>query len=152
AYVLAFVLLVLTAPVAAVAVFEPRRVPPFVAPAIFLGTAGVIFLAQYRALLVTTLLAIVVTSAFLMRAQRGSGIVVSVAALVAFVGALAYVSEHFPTTKFQQAITALHQDPWFFAKQRLNIFGDVLSLYSEQPRYIVTGTGPATYSSRAWRT
>lgn len=152
AYQLVFFLIVFATLVVATTVFQPRRLPKPAAAALLAGAATVIFLAQYRALLLTTLLAIVVAAAFLVWARPASGIVVGTLVLIAFLGALTYVSERFPVTKLQETTTAIQEDPGFFVRARFDVLDDVLQLYSQEPRYLLTGTGPATYSSRAWRT
>jgi transcriptional regulator with XRE-family HTH domain len=150
AYQLVFFLIVLTALLAGMATFE-RRLSARLAPAFFVAIAAIIFLAQYRALLVTTLLSVVIIGALLSKV-RGSSVLVTSCLVVVFVGALTYVGAHYPRLKFEQTVAVLKSDPWFFASARLRVGEDIARLYSDNPRYIVTGTGPGTFSSRAWRT
>jgi transcriptional regulator with XRE-family HTH domain len=149
-YQLVFFLLVVTALLAGVVVFEPRRRTARLAPLMFVGIAGTIFLAQYRALLVTTIATVLLVGVVLASA-RGKGMLVAALLVAAFVASLSYVGSHFPTTKFRQTVAALQADPWYFVRARAGSLGDVGALYSENPRYVLTGTGPGTFSSRAWR-
>ena len=95
AYQLVFFLLVFAALVAGIATFEPRRSMARFAPLVFGLTFLVIFLAQYRALLVSTALTVVYVS-LLLGSQRGKGIVIGSVAAVALVAGLGYVSASTP--------------------------------------------------------
>jgi transcriptional regulator with XRE-family HTH domain len=151
AYQLVFFLLVFAALVAGISTFETQRRVARFAPLIFVATFLVIFLAQYRALLVSTALTILLLGAVL-SSTRGKGFLVGTAVIVAFVGGLEYVSARYPGFKFAATVQAVRNDPLLFVTARLAPGRDVISLYSDNPRFIVTGTGPGTYSSRAWRT
>lgn len=151
AYQLVFFLIVLAALLCGLATFERDRLAARAAPLMLPAVAVIVFLAQYRALLITTLLSVLLIGAFL-AAARGRGFLMGAIVAAAFIGSLLYVANEFPTTKFQTTIATIESDPWFYAKSRLQAADDVISLYSDEPRYIVTGTGPGTYSSRAWRT
>ena len=151
AYQLVFFLLILTSLFAGIRMWEPHRLTARAAPVFFVAVAAVIFLAQYRALLVATLVSVLVIGAFL-SVDRGSGVLLGAILLAVFVGSLSYVGAQFPTTKFDQTVSALQKDPWFFVDARIAPISSVTALYTDNPRYVVTGSGPATYSSRAWRT
>jgi len=151
AYQLVFYLLVFCALVAGIATVEPRRPSARGAPLIFGATFVVIFLAQYRALLVATAVVIVVV-ALMLRRESGKGVLVGGAVVLAFAAGLGYVATHFPEFKFAPTIRALQADPGSFVEGRLAPAKDIASLYADDPRFVVTGTGPGTYSSRAWRT
>jgi hypothetical protein len=151
AYQLVFFLLLLTALLAGIRAFEPKRIAARVAPAMFVGIALTIFLAQYRALLVTTLVSVLVIAGFLTTAHS-RGLVIGSFLVMAFVVALSFVAANYPTTKLSQTVQTLHSDPSLFAKARLRAAGDVVNLFSNTPRFMLTGAGPATFSSRAWRT
>ncbi len=152
AYQLVFFLLVLTALLGGVVVFQRRGLAARLAPAMFVGIAGIIFLAQYRALLVTTILVVLVIAFFLMKARPGTGILVGTLAVAAFIGSFNYVAQHFPSLNLSLAEQSIQSNPWYFVSQRLHALGDVVSLYGDDPLYIVAGTGPGTFSSRAWET
>jgi hypothetical protein len=134
-----------------IATFEPGRLAARASVLMLPAVAAIVFLAQYRALLVTTVLSVLLIGVFL-AAVRGRGFLVGSFVASAFIASLFYVAAEFPTTKFQSTIDTIQSDPWFFVETRLHAGGDVMNLYSDEPRYILTGTGPGTYSSRAWRT
>ena len=152
AYQLVFFLIVLTALLGGISIFERRRTAARFAPVMFVAIATIIFLAQYRALLVTTILSVIVIAFFLTKARPGRGLVIGTVVIVGFLGSLNYVASHFPKNKLTQATQTFQSDPWFFVSARIHALSDVASLYSNNPRFILTGTGPATFSSRAWRT
>jgi DNA-binding XRE family transcriptional regulator len=149
-YQLVFFLVVFASLVAGIATFEPGRLTARLAPLLITASFLVIFLAQYRALLVTTALSALAVG-FLLR-SRGRGLLVGSLVVVAFIGALTYVTSRFPITKYRPTVSALRTQPTSLAYPRLGAAGDVLRLYDDNPLFIVTGTGPGTYSSRAWRT
>jgi transcriptional regulator with XRE-family HTH domain len=149
-YQLVFYLIVFASLVAGIATFEPKRRTARLAPVLIGASFVVIFLAQYRALLITTALSALAVG-FLLR-SRGRGLIIGTFVVVALIGALAYVSSRFPVTKYEPAVVALRTQPTTFTSARLGAAGDVVKLYGDDPRFIVTGTGPGTYSSRAWRT
>jgi transcriptional regulator with XRE-family HTH domain len=151
AYQLVFFLLLLTALLAGIRAFEPKRSAARIAPAMFVGIALTIFLAQYRALLVTTIISVIVIAGFLTTAHS-RGLVIGSFLVMAFVVALSFVAANYPTTKLGQTVQTLRSDPSLFVKARLGAAGDVVDLFSNTPRFMLTGTGPATFSSRAWRT
>jgi transcriptional regulator with XRE-family HTH domain len=151
AYQLVFFLLVFAALVAGIATFEPERWIARFAPLIFGATFLVIFLAQYRALVVATAL-VIVAIALVLRHASGKGLLVGGAVVLAFAAGLGYVTAYFPELKFAPTLRALRSDPTLFVEERLAPVEDVASLYGDNPRFVVTGTGPGTFSSRAWRT
>lgn len=150
AYQLVFFLLVFAALVAGISTFETgRRVGRF-APLLFGATFLVIFLAQYRALLVATAFTILLIG--LMLSSRGKGFLIGAAVIMAFIATLGWVSAKYPAFKFAPTIEAVRDDPTLFVTARLAPGGDVISLYGDNPVFVTTGTGPGTYSSRGWRT
>ena len=151
AYQLVFFLILFATLVAGIATYEPRRLTARAAPLLIAVAFGIIFLAQYRTLLLTTAMCVLVAGAML-ATTRGRGTLVASIVLVSFVGALGYVATRYPITKFTPTIEALRADPGFFVSARLRVAGDLGDLYTDEPHYIVVGTGPGTYSSRAWRT
>ncbi|MEK6327877.1 MAG: helix-turn-helix transcriptional regulator [Actinomycetota bacterium] len=148
AYQLVFFLLLFVTVLAGIYTHEhERRVARF-APLLITLSLVVIVLAQYRALLVTTGLCLLL-SAVILGARRSRGVIVVGTALLAFMAALAFGAAKLPILKLDQT---LNQDPSSLASQRLEIAGQVERLYNDEPRYIVTGTGPGTFSSRGWQT
>jgi transcriptional regulator with XRE-family HTH domain len=150
AYQLVFFLVVVAALLAGIFALEPdRRVAHFVPiliPAIF----GVTLLAQYRALLATMVVAMLVVGILLGRRLRG--IVVAVLALVAFAVAFSYVASNYPGLRLQTTASTLTESPWTYVDARLTAARPLERLYTDNPGYVVTGSGPGTFSSRAWQT
>jgi DNA-binding XRE family transcriptional regulator len=151
AYQLVFFLILFAALVAGIATFEAGTLTARLAPFLLGGAFLVIFLAQYRALLVATAICIVAT-ALMLGVVRGRGFATGVIAILLLVVALSYVASHFPTTKFKPTVEAIRQNPKVFVDARLAPFDSLLKLYSDSPQFVPVGTGPGTYSSRAWRT
>ena len=151
AYQLVFFLLVFAALVAGISVFEPQRRVARFAPLIFGATFLVIFLAQYRALLVSTVLTLIVI-VLMLRYASGKGVLVAAAIVLTFAVGLGYVSTRLPELKFLPTIEAISSDPGSFVTARFAPANDVASLYGDDTAFIATGTGPGTFSSRAWRT
>lgn len=152
AYQLVFFLLVFTALLGGIVIFEARGLTARLAPLLFAGIGAIIFLAQYRALLVSTILCVLVIAFFLTKARPALGMVIGTLAVVAFIGSFSYVSQHFPSLKLNEAEQSIQSNPWYFVTTRAHALSDVLSLYGDKPQSIVTGTGPGTFSSRAWET
>jgi transcriptional regulator with XRE-family HTH domain len=149
-YQLVFFLLISTGVLAGIATVEPRRLAARAAPFIFLLVLATIFLAQYRALLVTTGVSILVIGGLIGARARGAVTVAIVAGC--FGVTFSYVASHFPNLKFASTISTLEHSPTFYASERLHAAESIITLYSDTPRYILTGTGPGTFSSRAWQT
>lgn len=155
AYQLVFFLIVVVALVAAVATFEPRRPAARLAPVFAAAALLVVFLAQYRALLISAAAALVLAALLLQRARgaaRLRAFVVAIAVPAAFVSTLGFVALHFPSTKFDPYVAALRSDPGFFLTTRLKALSPVRELLDDEQRAILVGTGPGTFSSRAWLT
>jgi hypothetical protein len=150
AYQLVFFLLVLTALLAGTFTFEKRRLSARVAPALFALVFVAVFLAQYRALLVTTAVALV--TIVLLLGSRGRGLVAGMIAVACFAVTLSYVARGFPGLKFTGTVTTLRESPGFYLSRRLEPAKRILDLYADEPRFALTGTGPGTFSSRAWQT
>jgi DNA-binding XRE family transcriptional regulator len=149
AYQLVFFLIIFATLVAGIATFEKGRTAARFAPLLLVSTFIVIFLAQYRALLVATAIS-VVAAGMLLSSVRGRGFMTAAVALMALVLGFSYVASHFPTTKFAPTVTAIRANPGEFISGRLVPFREALRLYGDSPQFIPIGTGPGTYSSRAW--
>jgi hypothetical protein len=147
---LVFFLLVVASLLAGVFTFERRRLSARLAPVLIPLTLGAILLAQYRALLATVALSILLVTALL--SSKGRGLVAGIFVSVAFLTTLSYVVSHFPNLKFASTVTTYEQRPGFYISKKLDVFHTITRLYSDDPRFIVTGTGPGTFSSRAWQT
>ncbi len=147
AYQLVFFLLLFIGLLAGIYSLERRRAVARFAPLLIVLSLAVIVLAQYRALLVTTGLCLLLTAVLLRR--RRHGLMAAGIAMLAFMAALAFGAAKLPVLKLDQT---LNQDPASIASQRLEIADQVERLYNAQPQYIATGTGPGTFSSRGWQT
>jgi hypothetical protein len=150
AYQLVFFMLVVIALLATMLTCEPGRLVSRFAPVLLLLMLVTIFLAQYRALLVTTGVTVLIIGILL--GQRARGLIAAVLVIAALVVTLQYVSSHFPQLKFASTVSTLLRNPGFYVSERLDTFRVVGRLYTDSPRYILTGTGPGTFSSRAWQT
>ena len=151
AYQLVFFLLVVTSLVAGIASCEPKRLAARMAPLFFVASFGIIFLAQYRSLLVTTALTAILVATIIRRAHA-RGLLIGLSAVVAVGASLVFVANQFPTNRLSPALRVVEHKPGSLISQKLEPFRAVLDLYTAQPQAIVTGTGPGTYSSRAWET
>jgi O-antigen ligase len=83
---------------------------------------------------------------------RGRGALIAILATAGLLMTLAYVVQNVPELKFDSAIEQSRDDPMFFLKTRLKTTSVLGTLYSDEPRFAITGTGPGTYSSRGWQT
>lgn len=155
AYQLVFFLMVVGAVVASVAAFEPGRLAARVALPLISLFLGIVFLAQYRGLLVTTATAIVLVGGLLAAARgraKARGILMGTALLAALVTTLSFVAIRFPETKFLPYVEELQRDPFVFAELRWNALRGSLDVFDDRPETLLVGTGPGTFSSRAWLT
>jgi transcriptional regulator with XRE-family HTH domain len=151
AYQLVFFLLMAAGVAAGIYTFERRRLAARLAPLFFIATLLTILLAQYRALLFT-MATTVLLIATLLGLIRLRGAVASVAIALAFALSLSYVSTQFPALKYSETVSSLANQPGLYISKRASVIGGVGRLYTDNPRFIVTGSGPGTYSSRAWYT
>ena len=151
AYQLVFFLLAFGALLSGIVTFEPRRKAARLAIPLGGATLLVIFLAQYRALLASTFVAIVVLGLLLAR-SRGRGLLVALAAGGAVLLMFTLVLANFPLLRFDRAISAIREEPGVLVSGKLSAAESVGRMFADQPRMVLTGSGPGTYSSRAWRT
>src|SRR5205085_46988 len=98
AYQLVFFLLIVMGVLAGIFACEPGRLAARLAPVLFVLILATVFLAQYRALLVTTAVTALVI-AFLL-GPHARGIVAAVLIIASLVLTLRYVSSRFPQLKF----------------------------------------------------
>ena len=150
AYQLVFFLFMVAALLAGIFTLEPRRRVARFVPAVILGIFAVTLLAQYRAFLVTMVVTMLAIG--LLLGTRIRGIFVAIVALVAFGLAFSYVASNFPSLKLNTTATTLTQNPWAYAQERYQGTRPIRNLYANMPAAIVVGSGPATFSSRAWQT
>jgi transcriptional regulator with XRE-family HTH domain len=150
-YQLVFFLLVTAAVVAGIYTFEKGRWAARIAPFFFVATLVTILLVQYRALLFTMALTVLLV-ATLLGFIRLRGAVAVVLIAVTFGLSLSYISSLYPQLKYASTVSTLVNDPGLYISNRLAVFGPIGQLYNDNARFIVTGTGPGTYSSRAWYT
>ena len=150
AYQLVFFLLLVAALLAGIFTLEPSRAIARFAPIFIIAIFIVILLAQYRALLATTVVGLVVVGILLGRQARG--VIAGVLIVIAFTLAFSYVAANFPKLKLETTATTLSQSPWSYARERLEAGRPVAGLYRDYPLTIAVGSGPGTFSSRAWQT
>jgi hypothetical protein len=65
---------------------------------------------------------------------------------------LSYVASAFPDLRFATTIATFQKSPGFYAGKRLETAGIIVDLYTDSPLAMIVGTGPGTFSSRAWST
>ena len=148
AYQLVFFLLLFVTLLAGIYTYERQRLVARFVPLLIALSLVTIVLAQYRALLVTTGL-VLLLCAVILGGRRSRGLIAAGTAVAAFMAALAFGAAKLPILKLDQT---LNQDPATLASQRLEIAGQVERLYDDDPQFIITGTGPGTFSSRGWQT
>jgi transcriptional regulator with XRE-family HTH domain len=150
AYQLVFFLLVMTGLLAGIFTVEKERLAARLAPFSFVLILATIFLAQYRALLATTGITVVLIAILLGRRVRG---ILSVALIgISLILTFSYVSSRFPILRVAPTLSTFQTDPGYYASKRLHTASSVFNLYTDHPSFMITGTGPGTYSSRAWQT
>lgn len=147
-YQFAFFMMLFIAVLATVYTRERGRLAARFAP-LLIGLAFLaIIIAQYRSLYFTTALTILMLAAIL-GWSGARGWLVSAGVAVAFAFSLFLGAQYIPGLKVEQAV---QMNPVNLAGQRLQVLDQLDSLYSDTPRFALTGTGPGTYSSRGWQT
>ena len=149
-YQLVFFLLVFVALVAGIATFEPDRMVSRFAPILIVASFATILLAQYRSLLVATLVALVAIGVLLGGRARGFAVVGFTAIVFGF--AFYYLAAQLPVLKLDSAASSIVNNPGTYVQGRLDVGWSIVRLYTDIPAAIALGTGPGTYSSRAWQT
>lgn len=149
-YQLVFFLLVIVVLLVGIFTLEPQsiisRFIPIIIPAVF----AVMLLAQYRALLATIVVTIAVVGILLGRHARG--VLASIGAVVALAMTFSYVASSFPGLKLGPTASTLSQSPWSYVARRYEATRPVAELYRDDQFVGAIGTGPGTFSSRAWQT
>jgi transcriptional regulator with XRE-family HTH domain len=114
-------------------------------PAMF----AVMILAQYRAALAIVVVTLLIVALFLGATTGRRGMIAGASAVVAFAVAVGLGAQHIPILKLSET---LRLNPLDIALERAKVFDQLDPLYTDNPQFIVTGSGPGTYSSRAWQT
>jgi len=149
-YQLVFFLLIYMGLLAGIYTFEKGRLAARAAPLLFLPILATIFLAQYRALIATMFLTVVLIA--LLLGVRGSGLVSAILLGLALLTTFSVVNDRYPLLKLGSTVSTLTRNPGLYVSTRVDTARNVASLFSDDPRFIVTGTGPGTFSSRGWQT
>ncbi|MEJ7797203.1 MAG: helix-turn-helix domain-containing protein [Solirubrobacteraceae bacterium] len=150
-YQLVFFLLVNIGLLAGIFTFERRRFAARLTPVLLFAILAVIFLAQYRSLLATTALTIVLLTV-LLSSIGVRGVMIAALTSIALLGTGVYLAQQLPKLKFQATVEDSGGNPLIYVQERLNRLSVIERVFSDTPRFALTGTGPGTYSSRAWRT
>ncbi|MDQ3632474.1 MAG: hypothetical protein M3417_14645 [Actinomycetota bacterium] len=150
-YQLVYFLLVMAGLLAGVFTFEKGRLAARLTPFLLIAILAVIFLAQYRSLLATTGLTIVLL-AIMLSSMGTRGVMIAAVSATALLGTMVYLAQTIPELKFQATIEDSGGDPTIYVKERLSRLDVIGRVFADTPRFALTGTGPGTYSSRAWRT
>jgi hypothetical protein len=150
AYQLVYMLLVLVALVVGIATFEPDSRVARLAIPLVAAFVVVMLLAQYRALLVSTVVAAIAVAYLLKGNARG--LLAVVATALVFAVAFYYIATHMPYLKLESAAKSVTGSPDEYIAGRARVVGHVLDMYADIPGTVVVGSGPGTYSSRAWQT
>jgi hypothetical protein len=151
AYQLVFFLLVFGTLLAGIFTFEKKRPVARLVPLLTILSLSVIFLAQYRALLLTTFFTVILI-AVLLGSARLRGVAVGIVTAFAFLLTLHYVADQLPGLKLGGTIDVLTGDPTQIISKRADGLDHIVELFNDDPTYIMTGTGPGTYASRAFQT
>ena len=72
--------------------------------------------------------------------------------VILFATTFYYVSARLPALKLESAASSLATNPGTYVSARLGVAENVFRLYGDIPLTIAAGSGPGTYSSRAWQT
>jgi hypothetical protein len=151
AYQLVFFLLVFGSLLAGIFTFEKKRPIARFVPALFILTLGAIFIAQYRALLLTTFFTVILI-AVVLGSARLRGVAIGAVTAFAFLVTLHYVADSLPGLRLGGTIDVLTGNPATIVSTRVHGLDHIGQLFNDQPRYLITGTGPGTYASRAFQT
>ena len=150
AYQLVYLLLVLVTLVVGIATFEPgTRVARFAIP-LLAGFSVVMLLAQYRALLASTVVALFAV-AYMLKG-RGRGVLAVGAAVARFRGRLLLRRDAIVVPEAGRGRHEHCRIADGLREGRAGVVGHVLDMYADIPATVAIGSGPGTYSSRAWQT
>jgi hypothetical protein len=150
AYQFVFFMVLLIALLAGIYTFERGRTAARIAPLMIAASLLFIVLAQYRALLFTIGLSLLLITVILSWAPgKARSLIVAGVGVMAFMGAIAFGAQSVPILRLHET---LDQKPSAVVDQRVDALGAVADLYSQDPRFALTGSGPGTFSSRGWQT
>lgn len=150
AYQLVFFLLVLTALLSGIFTFEKQRTITRIVPVLLIAIMAAVFLAQYRSLLPTTAFTIMLLAGML-GLSRARGALIGALGVAALLVTLTYVAQNVPALKFGSAIDKARENPTLYFEKRLSTTNALGTMFGDHPLFLITGTGPGTYASRAWR-
>jgi hypothetical protein len=150
AYQLVYLLLIVVVLVIGIATFEPGTATARFAIPLVTAFAAVMLLAQYRALIVSTLVALLAVG-FVLKG-RARGIAAVSASILVVVALFSLVATQLPFLKLGSAARSIVDRPREYAAGRGQVIDHVFSMYADLPETMVIGSGPGTYSSRAWQT
>jgi hypothetical protein len=108
-------------------------------------------LAQYGASLPFYLITLAVLF-YLSPLRRTAKTAVIVLSVVGVISGLQLISLFLPELKWVSGFSLFEEPPPISKVGKLQAGANIASMFSEEPRYLFTGTGPGTFSSRAWRT
>jgi transcriptional regulator with XRE-family HTH domain len=148
AYQLVFFLLVFVSLVAGIYVNEPRRLTARIAPFLIAAALVMSVLAQYRALLPTMASSLLLAAVILVPFSGRRGLIAGLMGMAALIVTLAVAAQQLPYLKLAPTFA---ENPVTLASDRLKVTDQLTKLYSDTPRFMITGTGPGTYSSRGWQ-
>ena len=83
---------------------------------------------------------------------RARGIVAGVVAALGVHHGVQLRLAELPDPGVAPTLSTFQSDPTSYVSERGRALSHFARLYGDEPRYIATGTGPGTYSSRAWQT
>jgi transcriptional regulator with XRE-family HTH domain len=149
AYQLVYFLLIAIVTLTGIFAWERKTRAARWAPVLVAAMFGIMILAQYRSALVIVLVTLFVVAFFLGATTGRRGVVGATSALAAFAVAIGLGAQHVPILKLSQT---LQLNPVQIGLERAKVFDQLDPLFSDTPRFMLTGTGPGTYSSRAWGT
>lgn len=149
-YQLVFFLLLVSVLLAGIYTLEPSRPVARFAPLLILSNVVVILLAQYRAILATVVISIAVVGILL--GGKARGVLLTIFAVVAFSIAFSVIASRLPDLRLYTTASTLSESPWSYVSARYEGTLPVRRLYGDDPFVSAFGTGPGTFSSRAWQT
>jgi transcriptional regulator with XRE-family HTH domain len=150
-YQLTIFLVVMIGVVVGVATFDRRTLVARFATPLIGGMALLIFLSQFRSLVPFMLVTLGIMT-LVVGSGRIRGALVAVVASGIVLFALQTVASQFTILRYDQGLGRLKSDPALFVNARLTMITDLANMYDEDPKRVIFGTGPGTYSSRGWRT
>jgi hypothetical protein len=112
---------------------------------------GMFFAAQYRAMMVfLPLLLIVLVQSAPSGGVRKGAIMLGTAAVAA--AALLLVAQFFPEHKLLETMQLAREPEPLLKSGKVQAAENTLRMFADRPKALAIGTGPGTYSSRAYRT